>query len=56
MNGLLDTVVLVDLLRAYPPALDWLAGQEQLGITPDSYGFTSKTGSVFRCSCRAVAL
>ncbi len=34
MNGLLDTVVLVDLLRAYPPALDWLAGQEQLGITP----------------------
>lgn len=34
MNGLLDTAVLVDLLRAYPPALDWFAGQEQLGITP----------------------
>jgi predicted nucleic acid-binding protein len=34
VNGLLDTAVLVDLLRAYPPALDWFAGQEQLGITP----------------------
>ena len=34
MNGLLDTAVLVDLLRSYPPALDWFAGQEQLGITP----------------------
>jgi len=27
VTGLLDTVVVVDLLRSYPPAAAWLAGQ-----------------------------
>jgi len=34
MEGLLDTTVLVDLLRGYPPALQWLEGQELLGLSP----------------------
>lgn len=34
MTGLLDTAVLVDILRAFPPALDWLSGQDRLGISP----------------------
>ena len=34
MNGIVDTAVVVDLLRGYPPALTWLAGQDRLGITP----------------------
>lgn len=32
--GLLDTAIVVDLLRAYQPAQQWLAQQEQLGVTP----------------------
>ena len=34
VNGLLDTVIVVDLLRAYPPAASWLADQPRLGIAP----------------------
>lgn len=34
VNGLLDTTVLVDLLRAYPPAGDWLSKQVSLGVSP----------------------
>ena len=34
MTGLLDTAVLVDLLRAYPPAPDWLSRQAPLGVSP----------------------
>jgi predicted nucleic acid-binding protein len=34
VNGLLDTAVLVDLLRAYPPAGDWLSKQPPLGVSP----------------------
>ena len=34
VNGLLDTAVLVDLLRAYPPAGDWLSRQSPLGVSP----------------------
>jgi predicted nucleic acid-binding protein len=32
--GLLDTTVVVDLLRNYPPASVWLNAQTRLGITP----------------------
>lgn len=32
--GLLDTSVIIDLLRDYTPARDWLSGQGKLGITP----------------------
>jgi predicted nucleic acid-binding protein len=32
--GLLDTAVLVDFLRAYPPAGDWLHRQAHLGVSP----------------------
>jgi len=32
--GLLDTAVLVDILRAYPPAEDWLHRQSRLGVSP----------------------
>lgn len=34
MTGLLDTAVLVDILRAFPAATDWLSGQDQLGVSP----------------------
>lgn len=34
VNGLLDTAVLVDLLRAYPLAGDWLSKQPPLGVSP----------------------
>lgn len=34
MKGLLDTAILVDLLRGYPPATLWLKGQPQLGVSP----------------------
>ena len=34
VDGLLDTSVIVDLLRDYAPARDWLRGQENLGVTP----------------------
>lgn len=33
MNGLLDTAIIVDLLRAYPPALAWLGSQDQLALS-----------------------
>ncbi len=33
VTGLLDTSILVDVLRGYQPAEDWLATQDQLGIT-----------------------
>lgn len=31
--GLLDSSVLIDILRGYDPAEEWLATQEQLGVT-----------------------
>ncbi len=34
VTGLLDTVVLVDLLRGYPPSLSWIEQEPRLGITP----------------------
>jgi predicted nucleic acid-binding protein len=36
INGLFDTAVLVDLMRGYPPAVNWLAsrGNEKYAITP----------------------
>lgn len=33
MLGLLDTAVVVDILRNYPDALAWLGQQGQLGVT-----------------------
>lgn len=34
MNALLDSTVVVDLLRGYKPAIDWLRPQRDLGLTP----------------------
>ncbi len=34
VTALLDTSVLVDLLRKHPPADSWLATQQRLGIAP----------------------
>ena len=34
VTGLLDTSVVIDLLRDYAPARDWLLGQDKLGVTP----------------------
>jgi predicted nucleic acid-binding protein len=34
VTGLLDTVVLVDLLRGHPPAAAWLSEQQRIGISP----------------------
>jgi hypothetical protein len=34
VTGLLDTAILVDLLRSYEPSRDWLAEQPHLGIVP----------------------
>jgi len=33
VTGLLDSSVLIDVLRGYAPAEDWLVEQEQLGVT-----------------------
>ncbi len=33
VTGLLDTSVIVDLLRSHTPAQQWLVGQSQLGVT-----------------------
>lgn len=33
VTGLLDTTVVVDLLRSHPPAGSWLAAQPQLGVS-----------------------
>ena len=35
--GLVDTNVVVDLLRGYAPAEQWLASQSQLGVTRGVY-------------------
>ena len=32
-SGLVDSNVLIDLLRAYPPALTWIASQSWLGVS-----------------------
>ena len=37
VDGLLDTTVLVDLLRGYPPAKEWITLQSPKGITPIVY-------------------
>jgi predicted nucleic acid-binding protein len=34
VNGIVDTAVIVDVLRGHSPALTWLAGQDRLGTTP----------------------
>lgn len=34
VTGLLDTSVVIDLLRAHPPAQQWISQQADLGITP----------------------
>jgi predicted nucleic acid-binding protein len=34
VTGLLDTAILVDLLRGYPAAATWLSGQDRLGVSP----------------------
>lgn len=33
MTGLIDTAVLVDILRSHPPAIEWLRRQDALAIT-----------------------
>jgi predicted nucleic acid-binding protein len=33
VDALLDTAVVVDMLRGHPPATAWLATQRQLGVT-----------------------
>ncbi len=37
MVGLVDTALLVDILRQYPPARAWYAAQSDLGICPLVY-------------------
>jgi predicted nucleic acid-binding protein len=34
VTGLLDTAIVVDLLRSHAPAQEWLARQENLGVSP----------------------
>lgn len=34
VTGLLETTILVDLLRHYAPAKTWIATQPQIGVTP----------------------
>ncbi len=34
MTGFLDTAIVVDLLRSYPPSHNWLSVQSRLGLTP----------------------
>lgn len=37
MTGILDSAVLVDLLRGYPPSEDWIERQGVLALTPISW-------------------
>jgi len=37
VNGILDSAVLIDILRSHAPALEWLGKQDQLGITSVSW-------------------
>jgi tRNA(fMet)-specific endonuclease VapC len=32
-QGLLDTSIIIDILRGYQPAVDWLSQQSNLGVT-----------------------
>jgi predicted nucleic acid-binding protein len=34
VTAFVDSVVLIDLLRSYPPAISWLGAQPKLAITP----------------------
>lgn len=33
VDCLLDTAILIDLIRQYPPALDWISTQDQAGVS-----------------------
>jgi len=54
--GLLDTAVLVDLLRAYPPAEGWLSRQSHLGVTPVVWLEIIEGAANLRAQARAVDL
>lgn len=56
MTGLLDTAVLVDLLRAYPPASAWLASQGRLGVSPIVWLEIIEGAENARAQTRAVEL
>lgn len=56
MTGLLDTAVLVDLLRSHPPAGAWLAGQSALGVSPVVWLEVIEGASDSRAQKRAVKL
>jgi predicted nucleic acid-binding protein len=56
VTGLLDTAVLVDLLRSYEPSRDWLAGQPRLGIVPIVWLEIIQGAENLRAQKRAVEL
>jgi predicted nucleic acid-binding protein len=56
VTGLLDTAILVDLLRAYPPAGAWLSAQDQLGVSPAVWLELIEGAGNLREQARAVEL
>lgn len=56
VTGLLDTAVVVDLLRSYPPAHDWLARQPRLGVVPVVWLEIIQGAEDLRAQKRAVEL
>lgn len=37
VTGLVDTSIIIDILRQYPPAHTWLTKQNSLGVTATAY-------------------
>lgn len=56
VTGLLDTTVVVDLLRSYPPSQEWLAKQPRLGIVPIVWLEIIQGAEDLRAQKRAVGL
>lgn len=56
VTGLLDTAVVVDLLRSYPPSQEWLAQQSRLGIVPIVWLEIIQGAEDLRAQKRAVEL
>jgi predicted nucleic acid-binding protein len=56
VDGLLDTAIVVDLLRSHEPAGAWLANQSRLGISPVVWLEIIEGAENLRAQARAVAL
>jgi predicted nucleic acid-binding protein len=56
VTGLIDTAILVDLLRAFPMAATWLSTQDRLGVSPVVWLEILEGAENARAQSRAVEL